>query len=292
MAEETAQGRLIRKLEPSGYRFQIHRRFPQQRFDFEEHVADNPVPGRMPADTPDQRGQVFGGNAQIFGIVRHVLVRGVIFENHVQETVGELLLAGIVEFMVVRIRFADKINVTIPEKDSQQLHNRFPAERLRHEPGPVFQQVAIVQKPPDVFGRGFRCDMFAHKEKEIGRDPPQGTEAVGEHLLRRPVEREAEIAADLPNRDQLPGKQEKDHPRLERKSPVEGGYDSRTRYADTSDHFLQVSRAIGYRQGRKFRMDAELGLEIPAECRRPGFKPFRLLLCCHSLNKRILRGQR
>lgn len=226
MAKETAQGRLVREPEPRGDQFQVHRRFTQQRFDLDEHIADDPVAGRMSADTPDQRGQVFRGNAQFLGIVGHILIRGVILKDHVQEPISELLLACILEFVAVRIRFGDIKNVAVPEKDPQQLHDRLPAKLLRHEPGPIFQQVAIVLKTSDIIGSRIRCDMFAHKEKEIGRNSPQGTEAVGEHLLRRSEERDAEITADLPDRCELPGKQEKNHPLLERKPPVENSYNS------------------------------------------------------------------
>ena len=53
--------------------------------------------------------------------------------------------------------------------------------------------------------------MAAHVGEKFKRLSPQRTHAVGEHLLRSPVEEKPEVFADLFDRGQLPGDQRDDY---------------------------------------------------------------------------------
>lgn len=256
VAEKAAQGRLVGEIDAGDDRLQVHGRFAQQGLDFENGIVDDPVARGLAADAFDQIGQVFGRDSELCGIVGYVEIRRVLLDNQPHEAESILLLTGIFDVLFCQ-GIVDIDGVNVPVIDPQQLHDRFAAAVGGCILGPVVEQVAEIPEAGDQPGARFGCDVLAHVDEKVGCKPPQGAQAVGEHVERYAEEHKLEVVADLLDRYQLPGQECDDHFGYDPEPGVEHLYRRRSRRADGTESLQKVGGAIVEREVGKVRRDTK-----------------------------------
>ena len=91
--EVAAEERLVGKVEHVAHLLYIVLPAFQQRFRFENDIVANPVAGMLAADVVDYLREVFGGNAQFFGIETDAPLLGIVLPEQEGKLVENLFLA-------------------------------------------------------------------------------------------------------------------------------------------------------------------------------------------------------
>ena len=81
--EVAAEERLVREVQVVGDLLYAHRRVFEQGFGLQNHIVVDPLRNRLSADALDERGEVFGRDAELAGVESDAALFAEVFAQQV-----------------------------------------------------------------------------------------------------------------------------------------------------------------------------------------------------------------
>ena len=182
--EVAAEERLVREVQVVGDLLYAHRRVFEQGFGLQNHIVVDPLRNRLSADALDERGEVFGRDAELAGVESDAALFAEVFAQQVGELL-EILFGTVVRIVLLFGMLREVVVHDIPDlvnRCGDQSADDVEREMGLRPAGFAFDLGDHAAHGAALFGRQRQCgDVDVDAAHEVGR---YGDDVGLEILLR------------------------------------------------------------------------------------------------------------